>query len=70
MGKKRNKNSNGSSKVLAVLVSLMLNVAGQSLEPSKPEMNFTGNHLFTLTVINGNVYTGNVTIAPPTATPQ
>lgn len=65
MSKKKSNASKVKNGAVAVLVSLMLHVVGQSPEPGKPEMSFTGNQLFHVTVINGNVINGNVTITPP-----
>lgn len=67
MSKKKSNASKVKNGAVAVFVSLMLHVVGQSPEPGKPEMSLTGNQLFHVTVINGNVINGNVTITSPSA---
>ncbi len=57
--KKRNTSSKVKSSLLAIMVSLLLNVTEIS---DSLEINNVGNHLFTITVINGNVVNGDVII--------
>ncbi|EGT3611638.1 hypothetical protein FAP59_18835 [Morganella morganii] len=57
--KKRNTSSKVKNSLLAIMVSLLFNVAEMS---DSLEINFVGNHLFTFTVINGNVVNGDVII--------
>lgn len=46
----------------SLYVTVMLNVLQPAKGPDLPEMNFSGNHLFNVTVNNGPVINGNVTL--------
>lgn len=68
MSKKKSKISSvlGNIGKVGMFITVMLNVTQQFQDPDKAEMHFTGNHLFNVTVIHGDVINGNVTITAPT----
>jgi hypothetical protein len=68
----RNNSKIGSFLKKAGLASMYVTVMLTVLQPSKglelPEMNFSGNHLFNVTVNNGPVINGNVILNAHSAT--